>query len=478
MHAHAAHACSCGSDIGHGSFDRHLFTCIFGPVTVLYRDRVRLSLHKIRAAYDRGGESDRDLLADDLSVLAVCHDQHRIIRGHFIRNIDKDVLFGRRIHRFHHGAACAGDHDAAVDQASTSVLASEVKTVVASVPVHADDDHSPVDHNISVGIQSVSIHAVLIDDRDRSSVDRDERRFLLGCNRFILLCFIRFFCSRICLDRLCCRRICCRHPASHRTGAGFVFSTVSVDPVIARINGNVASVDGDIHCLDPFIAGFQQDLSVGDVNFRIAVQRVVLCIDGDIRPCDLEAVIYMHPICRGCNVYVSSRDHQVIVRLNTVFVTGLDRERTASVDRQVVMGIDHASGPVLYSLFRVFFTALQDILRIPGKRQKYLVSLIDTDAGVVRTADVHAVQQDPCLSPLLIVNDDASVIQIPADHILSGRRDHQIPVEKIRAVSADCSVVSFQCDPDGRRSVPAAVQVILRKPDLALITFRICVYGL
>ena len=99
----------------------------------------------------------------------------------------------------------------------------------------------------------------------------------------------------------------------------------------------------------------------------------------------------MDPVCRGINRDRSACDDKIIVCLDAVFVSGIDLQRSASVDRQIVVRKDHTVGPVFEGFLRQFLPAGEGIGRSLRQRQEYLVRLIHAQAGVITAGDIDPV---------------------------------------------------------------------------------------
>ena len=183
----------------------------------------------------------------------------------------------------------------------------------------------------------------------------------------------------------------------------------------------------------------------------------------------------MDAVGRGFYNDGASCDDQVVVGVDAVFIGSRYGKGTASVNSQIVVGENGASGIVRKGLFRVCFAACHDVFRPFRQGKEDLVGLVDADGRVAPAGQGNAGKKDPYLGIIVGVHDKAPVRQLPCHDIAAGGGDDHVRALYIGSASFYGGGAAFQSDPNSAFCVPAAVQVILRKPDGAFVPVGILV---
>ena len=179
-----------------------------------------------------------------------------------------------------------------------------------------------------------------------------------------------------------------------------------------------------------------------------------------------QTVVDMNAVARRIDCDRSSGDHQIIVGFDPMFIRRRHRQTAAAVDRQVIVREYDAARAVRQCFFRVLRPGGKTVFRSFCQRQENLISLIHTDTGIIRTADLHAVQQDPDLRGIRCIHNNAAVCQRTGHHIFPGVADVHTAVVRIGAPPGNGGILPFQCDHRRSRCIPAGILIVIREPDI------------
>ncbi len=123
-----------------------------------------------------------------------------------------------------------------------------------------------------------------------------------------------------------------------------------MDPVISRIHRDAAAGNDQIPVTVDSVA-LRVDGDVSALLIEIAV--LIFCEDAVISRCyaergvfDAETVIDMDPVHGRVDRDRPARDDKIIIRLDAMFISGMNLKGAASVDCQVIMGEYHTVSPV------------------------------------------------------------------------------------------------------------------------------------
>ena len=183
----------------------------------------------------------------------------------------------------------------------------------------------------------------------------------------------------------------------------------------------------------------------------------------------------MDAVGRGFYNDGASCDDQVVVGVDAVFIGSRYGKGTASAYGQIVVGENGASGIVRKGLFRVCLAAYHDVFCPFRQGKEDLVGLIDADGRIVRAGQENAGKKDPYLGIIVGVHDKAPAFQLPCHDIAAGGGDDHVRALYIGSASFYGGGAAFQSDMNSAFCVPAAVQVVLRKPDGAFVPVGILV---
>ena len=217
-------------------------------------------------------------------------------------------------------------------------------------------------------------------------------------------------------------------------------AAVGIEAVILGVDCDVAAGDIDGQCFDALAALLDQECAICDEDRSVRVDAVVAGRDCDVAAgyfnvpggvdavigrCDLQrpgfhihvsvfyfvssyytfiaagrrdlraayadAVICPDRIGRRRHCDRSAGDDQVVVGRDSMFVLRINCETSASVDRQVIVGVDCSVCPVIKRLFGILGAAGEYILAALCEGEEYFVRLVHPDACIVAAVDLHAV---------------------------------------------------------------------------------------
>ena len=193
------------------------------------------------------------------------------------------------------------------------------------------------------------------------------------------------------------------------------------------------------------------------------MNSVISRINGKLPVSETEPVIHVNCILDSGNTNLSSGYNQLIIRINSVFVCCIQCQGTAAVDRQVVMSVYDTAGFIRQSFIRIARSACHAVFRAFRKRQKHLIRLVYPQAGIVRTPNIHTVQQQPYFGTFMGIYNNASVSEGSCKYIFSAFGNDKISVIKISAFAGNLPAVTAQCDNRSSGCIPLTVEVILGK---------------
>ena len=225
-----------------------------------------------------------------------------------------------------------------------------------------------------------------------------------------------------------------------------------MNTVVSCGDGDVSARHSDLSGgVDRIICGC--DIQSAGFNVKISVflfigghKAIISRVHGNGRIFDTETVVAPDSIRRSCYCNVSAGDDQVIVGGYSMSVFCGHRQAAAAVDRKIIVGEDCAVCAVFQRLIGVSGTAGEYILTALRECQEDFVSLIHPDAGIIAAVDLNAGQLDEHLRGVVSVHRDITVGERTCHNIVTGVRDHHVPVVGICAVPGDVSPIPGQCD--------------------------------
>ena len=191
---------------------------------------------------------------------------------------------------------------------------------------------------------------------------------------------------------------------------------------------------------------------------------------------DAQAVVCADGVGLGLDRNAAAGDHQVVLGDDTVQIRRSDRERAAAVDGEIVVREDHAVRPVALSRGGEDHGARHAVVAPLGQGQKDLFRLVDTQAGVVRAAQLHAVEEQPDLGGGVGVDDHAAVGERAGEHEPARAGDDHVPVVGVGAAAGDGGAVAPEGDDRGAAAVPGAVEVVGGEIDRAGVRLIVLVH--
>ena len=95
--------------------------------------------------------------------------------------------------------------------------------------------------------------------------------------------------------------------------------------------------DQDQWRFQSLVAVIYKKRSVPVIDLLVRMNRVVPGIDRHVGAGEAHAVTGMDSVLRACNRDRSSADHEAVFAFDAVLIAGGNGERTAAVDRQVIL---------------------------------------------------------------------------------------------------------------------------------------------
>ena len=222
-------------------------------------------------------------------------------------------------------------------------------------------------------------------------------------------------------------------------------AAICIKTIVTWIDSDIAAGDIDRQSFQSLAAFRNDDRAALDIKFSVAVNGIISRLDGQICCRKSEAVTYMYAVFRRCDGDRAPCDDQRVIRVYPVLIICCDRQTSAAVDRQVVVGENSTAGIVLQSIGGILRTACEGILRSFSQRQEHLVRLVYDQTGVITACHIHAIEPQPDFGRVIGLHCDAAVCQCAGQNIPAAVGDHNASVIGICAVSLDLSSIAGKC---------------------------------
>ena len=225
-----------------------------------------------------------------------------------------------------------------------------------------------------------------------------------------------------------------------------------MDAVVARVDRDAAAckcdiagrMDGVIRRCDFQRSGLDVEIAVFFlVGSDKSVVARIRCDGGFFDP---EAVVGVNGVSLCRHGYCSACDDQVVFGGDTMSVLRGHRQSPASVDRQIVVGVNSSVRSVIQCLGAVSGAACESILTALCQCKEHLLRLVDPDAGVVAAVDLCAVQHNEHFGGVVGVHRDIAICERSGHHIVSCVCDHHVSVDRVGALSGNRHSVPGQRD--------------------------------
>ena len=280
------------------------------------------------------------------------------------------------------------------------------RAVVIEGGIAVDADGAAVDDDIAVGVNAVGV-ACAHGDVDGAAVDLDGGGigvgFLGGVDAVV--------------------------PAGEVEGA-VIDADIGAFNAFRRADGKLAAVNLDDGCsVNAVVSDAHGEAAPADIDVAESVVVIVFRVesvgsrlDGEGTVGNADGVVGFDRLGRGGDLVGAACDLEIVLADNAI-VGRVDSERACAVQGEVVLGEDDAVG-LGVAVSGEFACDGERI--VAGQGDKYLVSVLDVNAGRVGIGDRHAVQHDLHLVLVARVHNDGAVFRAAGDVIDAGFGDGDV----------------------------------------------------